>query len=120
MRAARNWFIANFRCKTMADMSKLCPIGTEANAYFRQVVSYWDMAGSFVTAGVLNADLFFANSREILLVWERVKPLIGELRAGYKDPTYLVNLEKAGNAFADYLVRTAGEDAYAYFVTRVS
>ncbi|MEO5922604.1 MAG: hypothetical protein ABIR70_02145 [Bryobacteraceae bacterium] len=120
MRAARSWFVANFRCKTMAEMSALCPPGTEANAYFRQVVSYWDMAGSFVNSGVLNGDLFFTSTREILLAWERVKPIITELRAAFKDPSYLGNLEKAGSAAAEYITRTAGEEAYKAFVARIS
>jgi hypothetical protein len=120
MRAARNWFVANFRCKTMAQMGDLCPPGTEANAFFRQVVSYWDMAGSFVNSGVLNADLFFMNTREILLVWERVKPVIADMRTAFKDPSYLGNLEKAGNAAADYITRTAGVAAYEGYVARIS
>jgi hypothetical protein len=119
MRAARNWFVANFRCKTMAEMQALCPPGTEQNAYYRQVVSYWDMAGSFVNTGILNPDLFFANTREILLVWERIKPLIAEIRAAFQDPTYLSNLEKAGEACAAYVSRTAGENAYKAFAARV-
>jgi hypothetical protein len=120
MRAARNWFVANFRCKTMAEMSALCPPGTEFNAYFRQVVSYWDMAGSFVNCGVLNPDLFFTNTREILLTWIRVQPLIGDMRTAFKDPSYLGNLEKAGNAAAEFITRTAGEEAYRGFVARIS
>jgi len=120
MRAARNWFVANYRCKSIAEMHELCPPGTEPNAYFRQVASYWDMAGSFVNSGVLNADLFFMNTREILLVWERVKPIISEIRAAFKDPAYLGNLEKAGQSCADYMVRTSGQEAYAAFVKRIS
>ena len=120
MRAARNWFVANFRCKTMAQMGELCPPGTEANAFYRQVVSYWDMAGSFVNSGVLNPDLFFANTREILLTWERMRPIIAEIRTAFKDPTYLGNLEKAGDACAEYVRRTAGEDGYKAFVGRVA
>lgn len=120
MRAARNWFVANFRCRTMAEMGELCPPGSEANAYYRQVVSYWDMAGSFVNAGVLNPDLFFMNTREILLVWERVKPIVAGARAAFKDPSYLGNLEKAGQACADYITRTSGEEAYKGFVARIS
>jgi hypothetical protein len=120
MRAARNWFVANFRCKTMAEMGELCPPGTEANAYFRQVASYWDMAGSFVNAGVLNPDLFFMNTREILLVWTRVKPIHAEMRAAFKDPGYLGNLEKAGEACAEYVVRTSGKEAYEGFLKRIA
>jgi hypothetical protein len=77
------------------------------------------MAASFVNSGVLNADLFFANSREVLFVWERVKPIIGDLRAGFKDPNYLGNLEKAGKACAEWLSKTSGEEAYKAFTARV-
>jgi hypothetical protein len=120
MRSARNWFVANFKPKTMAEMGELCPPGTEANAYFRQVVSYWDMAGSFVNSGVMNSDLFFMNTREVLLVWERVKPIIGEVRTAFKDPSYLGNLEKAGIGCAEFITRTSGAEAYKAFVSRIS
>jgi hypothetical protein len=119
MRTARNWFVANFRCKTMKEFSEHCPPGSETNAYFRQVASYWDMAGSFVNAGVLNPDLFFMNTREILLTWERVKPIVGEMRAAFKDPNYLGNLEKAGIACAEFIQRTSGEEAYNTFLARI-
>jgi hypothetical protein len=119
MREARNWFFGNFRCKTLAEYGQLCPLGSEPNAYFRQVASYWDMAGSFVNAGVMNPDLFFANSREILFVWERVKPILGEVRGAFKDPHYLGDLEKAGKACAEWVSKTSGEEAYKAFAARV-
>lgn len=120
MRAARSWFVAHFRCKSMKEFAELCPPGSETNAYFRQVVSYWDMSGSFVNSGVLDADLFFANTREILLTWERVKPIAAEMRAAFKDPNYLGNLEKAGTACAEFVKRTSGAEAYTAFVARIS
>ena len=108
MREARNWFFGNFRCKTLAEYGQLCPLGSEPNAYFRQVASYWDMAG-----------LFLANSREILFVWERVKPILGEVRGAFKDPHYLGDLEKAGKACAEWVSKTSGEEAYKAFAARV-
>lgn len=119
MREARSWFAGNFRCKTMADFTQLCPPGSDANAYYRQCVTYWEMTASFVNSGVLNADLFFANSREILLVWERMKPILSEMRAGYKDPNHLGNLEKAGKACAEWISKSSGEEAYKAFAARV-
>ncbi len=119
LRQARNWFVANFKCKNMAEFQQLCPPGSEANAFFRQCASYWDMAASFVNAGVLNQDLFFANSRELLLVWLRVKPVIGEAREIFQDPKYMSNLETAGNAFAEWLSHTSGAAAYEGFAKRV-
>jgi hypothetical protein len=120
MRAARGWFFGNFRCKNMEEFGKLCPPGTDANAHFRQFTSYWEMCASFVTAGVLNPDLFFANTREMLVCWERVKPIIGEVRAAFKDPSYLGNLEKCGIEFGNWISKTSGEEAYTGFVKRTA
>lgn len=120
MRDARNWFVANFKAKSMAEFQALCPPGSEANAFFRQCASYWDMAGSFVNSGVLNPDLFFSNTGELLLVWERVKPIIPEVRAAFKNPNYLGNLEKAGTACGEWVKRNSGEEAYNAFVARIS
>ena len=119
MREARNWFFGNFKCKSMAEFGQLCPPGSEPNAYYRQCTSYWDMAASFVNSGVLNADLFFANTREMLVVWERVKPILSEVRAAFKDPNHLGNLEKAGKAGAEWLSKTSGEEAYKAFAARM-
>ena len=103
MREARAWFVANFKPKSMADIQQLCPPGSEANARMRMVSTYWDMAASFVTAGVLNPDLFFANSREMLLVAIRLRPVLAEIRAAYKDPTFLANLETVAQQYSDHL-----------------
>jgi hypothetical protein len=103
MREARAWFVANFKPKSMADIQQLCPPGSEANARMRMVSTYWDMAASFVTAGVLNPELFFANSREMLLVAVRLRPVLTEIRAAYKDPTFLANLETVAQQYSDYL-----------------
>jgi hypothetical protein len=119
MRAARVWFAGHFKCKTMDEFGKLCPPGSEANANFRQVTSYWEMAASFVNTGVLNPDLFFANCREMLLCCVRVKPFLAEMRKAFGDSSYLANLEKAGDAHAGWLVKNGGAEAYAGFVKRV-
>ncbi len=39
MRAARSWFAANFKCKSMAEFGPLCPPGSESNAVMRQITS---------------------------------------------------------------------------------
>lgn len=119
MRAARGWFVSNFKCKSMAEFGQLCPPGSDANAMFRQVASYWDMAASFISAGVLTDELFFQNNRELLLCWLRVEPVIADLRAAFKDPSYMKSLEAAGKAFAEFLARTSGPDTFAAFKARV-
>ncbi|MEP7352633.1 MAG: hypothetical protein ABI824_05325 [Acidobacteriota bacterium] len=119
MREARGWFFGSFKCKTLSDFMQLCPPGTEHNAHFRQVASYWDMVGSFVNTDILNADLLFMNTRELLVCWERIKPLIPELRANAKDANYLGNLEKAGEAFGTWIRQTSGDEAYTSFIARL-
>jgi hypothetical protein len=118
MRAARSWFAANFKCKSMVEFGQLCPPGSEANAMMRQVTSYWEMAASFVTAGVLNEELLFANSRELLLAWIRMEPIIGEMRAGFKDPSFMKNLETVAKSYGEYLNR-ASLETYQTFKARV-
>ena len=115
MREARAWFVTNFKPKSMADIQQLCPPGSEANARMRMVSTYWDMAASFVTAGVLNPELFFASSREMLLVAVRLRPVLAEIRAAYKDPTFLANLETVAQQYSDHLnkVSPGTMDAFA-------
>lgn len=118
MREARAWFVANFKPKSMADIQQLCPPGSENNARMRMVSTYWDMAASFVTAGVLNPELFFANSREMLLVAIRLRPVLSDIRATYKDPTFLSNLETVSQQYSDYLNKVSPGTLEA-FVARV-
>lgn len=118
LREARAWFVANFKPKSMADINELCPPGSENNARMRQVASYWDMAASFVTSGVLNAELFFASNREMLLVAVRIRPVLADIRATYKDPSFLKNLETVAQQFSDYLDK-ASPGTLEAFVARV-
>jgi len=114
MRLARNWFVAKFKVKSLADYQQLCPPGSDASAFARQVMSYWDMAGSFIAAGVLSDELFFQSNRELLLVWLRVQPIIEEMRTSFKDPNYLKNLETVGTSFIEYLNRHNPETVQAF------
>jgi hypothetical protein len=115
LRAARTWFVTNFKPKTFAEMNALCGPGTEANPLFRQAISYWDMVASFVTAGVLNEELFFQSNRELLLFWLRIKPVVNEVRTTLKDPHAWKNLETVGESFAKHL----GPEILAAFAARI-
>jgi len=118
MRDARRWFVANFRAKTLAEQKDLCPVGSDEAEFFRQVVTYWDMAASFITAGVLNRELFFESNREMLLVWERIKALMPELREVQKDPHVWSNIEKVAESYVDWL-KARGPGCYEAFLERV-
>jgi hypothetical protein len=118
MRAARDWFYAHFRPRSMAELQALCPPGSQENAYARMVGSYWEMVASFVTSGVLNQELFFQSGGEMLTCWERLKPLIPELRTMMKNPGIYRNLEAVGAEYAAYLKRQ-GPEAYEAFLAMI-
>jgi hypothetical protein len=118
MRDARDWFARNFNATTLERYEALCPPGSEPNQFTRMVTSYWDMVASFVTNGVLHDELFFQSGRELLLVWERVRPITPALRKALKDSTMWTNLEAAGNAYAVWWERTSPE-AYRAFSARI-
>ena len=118
MRQARAWFNASFKAKTMEDFASLCPPGSEQNASFRMVVTYWEMVASFLTSGVLSAELFYQSGREMLFVWERVRDLAPLVRDQYKHPHEYGNLEKAAKAYIEWWAKQA-PGAYEAFTKRV-
>ncbi len=118
LRAAREWFAQHFKAATLDEVATVCPLGSEENAYFRMVMSYWEMVASFITSGVLNQELFFQSGGEILFVWERFKHLLPETRKRYKNPALYKNLETVANAFIQWMGKSA-PDAYAAFSERV-
>ena len=118
MREARQWFAGQFRASSMEEFGRACPPGSQESAYFRMVTSYWDMAGLFVAQGVLNEELFVRSAGESLLVWEKVRPFIGELREAFSNPTYLENLEAVAEASVARMKESA-PGAYESFVSRV-
>ena len=118
MRDARRWFAASFKVKTIEDFQALCPPGSEANASYRMVVTYWDMVASFLTSGVLNQELFFQSGGELLFVWERLRDIVPQLRETYNNPTQYRNLEQTADAFIQWWKKQA-PGAYEAFSKRI-
>lgn len=107
MRAARRWFIEQCKPKSVEEWQALCPLGSETSASYRMVTTYWDMACSFVTTGVLNLELFVQNNLEHLLVWERIRGIVPDLRRVNKTPLSLRNLEQVAGLAAEWMERQA-------------
>lgn len=118
MRKARAWFTSHFRVATWEELQKLAPSGSDENASYRMVVTYWDMVASFITSGVLHKELFFQSGRELLLVWERMRDVVPEIRRQYKDPHLWSHLETVGNEFATYF-KGRSDEAYNAFLKRI-
>ncbi len=75
MRKARNWFNGEFWPKTVDDILAVTSnFGLPQNAWFRQVITYWDMAAILVLQGALNEELFFAASAEMWFSFAKLYP----------------------------------------------
>jgi hypothetical protein len=119
LRKARAWFAQNFAADSFEDLMKLAPPGSQENTYMRMVTSYWDMAAAFVASGVLNQELFFETNPECLFVWVRVRQVLPEWRAAFKNPRAYHNLETVGNAFMKHM-EAAGPEALPAFQARIN
>lgn len=93
LRRARAWLLGHFWAENMKEFMEACPPGSETNAHYRQVTSYWDMVAAIVNRGMLDEDLYFETTSESLLVWLRVKNVAYEMREARKNPLLLRNLE---------------------------
>ena len=54
---------------------------TEENAYYRQVISYWEMAASLVVHGAVKSDLFLDSNGEGLYILAKFNHFREEIRA---------------------------------------
>ena len=117
LRDARK-FLGGLKVKTLAELQAACPPGSEQDASFRMATSYWEMAASFITSGVLNQELFAESGGELLFVWTKIQDIVPELRKAFSNPKYLSNLETVGNAMIERMNK-ANPNAYAAFQTRV-
>jgi hypothetical protein len=91
LREARDWFFRNFHPQSLNDRASLTP---EQDASVRMVTSYWEMVCGLVRRGLVDEDLFFENTAEFWIVWDRLKPLSSEVRHMMKDPHIWESLEK--------------------------
>ena len=119
MRIARDWFMKNYRANSLEEAMKIIPMGSQENAYFRMVVSYWEMAASFITSGVLNQELFFESNGELLAVWIRTQPILEGFRAMTKNPDAWKGLETVGKAYAEHM-KAKGPGVYEGMVAMIN
>lgn len=97
MRKARNWWLTDFWPNTADDFTKVAmAMGTQENAWLRQVGGYWGMAASFVLSGAVNRELFLqpAICGEMFFIFAKVYPFLAELRQKLEDPEVFANIEK--------------------------
>ena len=64
--------------------------------------------------GLIDDEMFFENSMEGWVVWEKVKAIVPAQREAMKNPTYLAHLENFANRFEAWRERTAPGSIEAY------
>src|SRR5215510_4760118 len=95
MRKARQFMGEKFWPQSADDIVKLAQaFGTEENAYFRQVSSFWEMATSLVHRGAVDPELFSDWSNEAFFFYGKIQPYMAEVRKAMDSPTMFGNLEK--------------------------
>jgi hypothetical protein len=109
LRRARQWMIEKFQAGSMEELAKQLPPGSEESAFFRMALSYWDMAASLVNHGLLKEDLFFENTAEFWLIWEKVKHLVPAMREARKNPLAWKSLETLSLKYEQWMTTRAPE-----------
>ncbi len=97
MRKARNWALAEFWPQSADDFMQVAmAMGTQQNAWLRQVGSYWGMVASLVLHNTINTDLFLqpSVSGEMFFLFAKVQPFLKELREKVGDQEMFANIEK--------------------------
>src|SRR5512137_2023823 len=97
IRKARNWWMNTFWPESVDDFLKVAQaMGTQENAWLRQVPSYWELAASLVLHGTVNETLFLepAFSGEMFLIFAKLHPFLKDLREKMQNPGILANVEQ--------------------------
>ena len=98
MRKARNWY-GNADFSSWEAIQKVAMAwGTPENAWFRQVLTYWENAASLVLRGVVNQDLFFDWNGEIVFTYVKIKPFLKQIREMSGSDEFMSKTEKLLNS----------------------
>jgi len=89
MREARAWISGEFWPTTAEEFFAVASNPAEPhNAWFRQVITYWEMAAAMVLHGAVSAELFVDCNAEGFFLLAKFAPILDDIRA--KNPTFLV------------------------------
>jgi hypothetical protein len=72
LRKARRFLVFDFNPKSVEELRVVSrDTRSEHNPFWRQAISYWEMAASFVLRGAVDADLFLDSSVEGILLYAK-------------------------------------------------
>lgn len=95
MRKARNFMAFEFSPKGVDDVLKVVmAFGTPQNAWFRQALSYWEMAANLALQGTIHPQVFLDNAGELFFFYVKLKPFLKGVRQAMESPEFLAHMEK--------------------------
>jgi hypothetical protein len=120
LREARAWFMTEFNPESFAELIALA--SGERNAWFRMVLSYWEMAASLVTTGGIDADAFRGAHGEIFATFSKIQPFLAEMRTASGEPDFCKHMEAVvlGAPDGQAIVARRREAMRAYAKSRAS
>jgi hypothetical protein len=72
LRAARQFMAMEFWPKDLEELRAVSrAMGTDKNAYWRQVMTYWEMAASLVLRGAVDPDLYLDSQGEGIFIYAK-------------------------------------------------
>jgi hypothetical protein len=104
MRVARDWYAREFSPQSAAEFMETM-MGAHTG-HLRMVITYWDMAAALVNHGAVSIELFNEVNGEHFMVFSRIEPILGEIRAAV-GPQFATNLEKLIDASPNGRKRSA-------------
>src|SRR5215510_1315511 len=98
MRKARDFMATQFWPQSFEGFKAVAAsFGTEPNAWFRQVWTYWDMACAMVLSGAINEDLFFKTNGEPYFYYAKFHSFIEQTRKELNSPEFMAHMEELCN-----------------------
>jgi hypothetical protein len=99
MRQARAWVMGEFWPKTIEEFNAVADNSADPhNAFFRQVVSYWEMAAAMVLHGAVSAELFVDCNGEGFFLLGKFSPILEAIRE--QNPGFLTKTSELVNRFS--------------------
>lgn len=99
-RKAREWFDTEFNPQSAEDIIKVVSGSFAESAYFRMVLTYWEMVAALVNYGAIDAGLIHTTNVEHLRYWAKIEPFMAEVHKTAGE--FLPELEKLVKTAPDY------------------
>jgi hypothetical protein len=98
MRQARAWITGEFWPDTVEDFFAIAGNPADPhNAWFRQVITYWEMASAMVLHGAVSAELFVDCNAEGFFLLAKFAHILDGIRE--RNPTFMMKTSELVNRF---------------------